>query len=143
MVQVKGGKVGAKDVRDFRGVIDRENAAIGILISLDEPTAPMRAEAATLASYASPFQATVVPRLQIVTIAQLLGGGTPSAPSGVTLPRGTDADRTVKKAERFDAGALFLAQDSTAEDQDESAPVIKGGGGAGRGPRSMQPSLFQ
>ena len=34
IIQVKGGKTGVKDVRDLRGVLDREKAAIGILISL-------------------------------------------------------------------------------------------------------------
>ena len=38
IIQVKGGKTGVKDVRDLRGVLDREKAAIGILISLQPPT---------------------------------------------------------------------------------------------------------
>ena len=28
IIQVKGGKTGVKDVRDLRGVLDRENAAV-------------------------------------------------------------------------------------------------------------------
>ena len=39
IIQVKGGKTGVKDVRDLRGVLDREKAAIGILISLQPPPA--------------------------------------------------------------------------------------------------------
>ena len=42
IIQVKGGKTGVKDVRDLRGVLDREKAAIGILISLQSPTGPMK-----------------------------------------------------------------------------------------------------
>jgi len=34
-------------VRDLRGVIEREKAAIGILVSLQPPTGPMEAEAAS------------------------------------------------------------------------------------------------
>jgi len=34
-----------KDVRDLRGVLEREKAAIGILISLQPATAPMETEA--------------------------------------------------------------------------------------------------
>ena len=33
IIQVKDGKPGVQDVRDLRGVLGRENAAIGVLIS--------------------------------------------------------------------------------------------------------------
>ena len=51
IIQVKGGKTGVKDVRDLRGVLDREKAAIGVLISLQPPTGPMEAEAASAGFY--------------------------------------------------------------------------------------------
>ena len=38
IIQVKGGKTGVKDVPDLCGVLDREKAAIGILISLQTAT---------------------------------------------------------------------------------------------------------
>ena len=42
---VKGGEhLVPTFVRDLRGVIERENAEIGVLISFEEPTAGMRAE---------------------------------------------------------------------------------------------------
>lgn len=115
LVQVKGGKTGAKDVRDFRGTLEREGAAMGIFITLDEPTKPMREEAATLPPYRSMAEQNGVPRLQIVSIGQLLNGGNPSAPSGVVLPRGVDAaaaDRTLRKAERHESGGLFSTEKS-------------------------------
>jgi hypothetical protein len=46
IVQVKSGYVGVNHVRDLKGVIEREKAAIGALITLREPTKPMRTEAA-------------------------------------------------------------------------------------------------
>jgi DNA modification methylase len=108
LIQVKGGKPGAAEVRDFRGTIEREKAAMGIFITLEEPTKPMRSEAASADVYKSPMDKNdSVPRLQIVTIAQLLKGGSPRQPTGVLLPPGTEFDRTFKKAERHDAGALF------------------------------------
>jgi DNA modification methylase len=111
VVQVKGGKASSRDVRDFRAVIERENAAMGIFISMHSATKPMREEGASLSPYKSPFGGSV-PRLQIVTIEQLLVGGSPSQPSGVELPRGLDqfADRTLKKAKQSDAGGLFFGQ---------------------------------
>ena len=51
VIQVKGGKTGVKDVRDLRGVLDRENAAMGVLISLQPPTRDMVAEAVSTGFY--------------------------------------------------------------------------------------------
>ena len=45
MISVKSGNTGAAVIRDLRGVVERENAACGILITRNEPTAPMRQEA--------------------------------------------------------------------------------------------------
>lgn len=77
---VKSGHLKATDVRDLRGVIDREKAAIGVLIALDEPTKPMRQEAASVGLYASPYSRKGHPRLQILTIAELLEGKTVDMP---------------------------------------------------------------
>ncbi len=108
LVQVKGGKPGAAEVRDFRGTIEREKAAMGIFITLEAPTKPMRKEAASADVYRlATDKKLTVPRIQIVTIADLLKGGSPRQPAGVLLPPGADFDRTFKKAERHDAGGLF------------------------------------
>ena len=110
LVQVKGGKTGSADIRDFRGAIERENAAMGVFITLNEPTKPMTREAASAGMYQSSGGGDPVPRLQIVTIGTLLDGGTPRQPSGVLLPAGAlhaDADRTVKRAKKHDKGGLF------------------------------------
>ena len=48
---VKGGKLKATDVRDLRGVIDREKADIGVLLSFEPPTQLMRTEAASAGFY--------------------------------------------------------------------------------------------
>lgn len=41
IIQVKSGKTGGKDVQELRGVLDREKAAMGLLISLQRPTKQM------------------------------------------------------------------------------------------------------
>lgn len=69
---VKAGGTNASHVRDLHGVIDRENAAIGVLITMEEPTKPMRAEAASGGSYTSPWG--VHPKLQILTVREILEG---------------------------------------------------------------------
>jgi site-specific DNA-methyltransferase (adenine-specific) len=61
-------------LRDLRGVIDREAAAIGVLITMEEPTGPMRKAAASAGFYESPA-GTEHPRLQLLTVGELLAGG--------------------------------------------------------------------
>jgi site-specific DNA-methyltransferase (adenine-specific) len=70
---VKSGKNDVAHVRDLRGVIDREKAEIGVLITMHEPTGPMRTEAASASFYASPW-GTKHARSQIVTVGELLAG---------------------------------------------------------------------
>jgi len=74
IISVKAGKVGVSHLRDLRGVLDREKAEIGVLICMQEPTAAMRKEAATGGFYRSPWWNKEYPRLQILTIKELLEG---------------------------------------------------------------------
>jgi site-specific DNA-methyltransferase (adenine-specific) len=75
VVQVKSGHVNAAMVRDLKGVLDREKAAIGCLITLKPPTRPMKEEAAAAGFYVSElFPEKRFPRLQILTIAELFAG---------------------------------------------------------------------
>ncbi|OHC74904.1 MAG: DNA methylase [Rhodospirillales bacterium RIFCSPLOWO2_12_FULL_58_28] len=75
LVSVKGGEnVGVGMVRDLTAVVEREKAAIGILISLALPTRPMEKEAAA----AGLFEKT--PKIQIITLAELFQGIKPRIP---------------------------------------------------------------
>ena len=74
VVQVKSGYVGVNYVRDLKGVLARDKAAIGVLIILREPTKPMLTEAASAGFYEPKDFPGRYPRLQILTIAELLGG---------------------------------------------------------------------
>ena len=78
ILSVKAGKLHAPYVRDLRGVVEREKASIGVLLTLEEPTKPMRAEAASAGFYNSPWGTH--PKIQIVTVGSLLGGGRLDAP---------------------------------------------------------------
>ncbi len=93
ILSVKAGKTGAAHVRDLRGVIEREGAEIGALISLQEPTQPMREDAAGAGFYTSPGWGTTHPRLQLVTVGELLAGKTLSYPhvTGVTFKKAPKA----------------------------------------------------
>jgi len=84
VLSVKGGDLKAQDMRDLRGVIEREKAEIGVLVTMEEPTKAMRAEAASAGFYHQPGLLTKGkphPRLQILTIAELLKGAQISYPS--------------------------------------------------------------
>jgi site-specific DNA-methyltransferase (adenine-specific) len=74
MISVKSGGTGPRDVSDLLGVIEREGAAIGVLVTLREPTQKMRVEAGRAGSYASERWGTDYPRIQIVTVGELLKG---------------------------------------------------------------------
>jgi site-specific DNA-methyltransferase (adenine-specific) len=104
---IKSGKLQAQYVRDLRGVVEREKAAIGVLISLDEPTKPMRREAASAGLYQSPAEwggKTKYPRLQLITIEELLSGKNIDCPprhqTSVTFKKAPKAKR--KEAENLD-----------------------------------------
>lgn len=74
IIQVKGGKSGVKDVRDLRGVIEREMAAIGVLITISEPNAQMVTEAASAGFYTHKLTGKQYPRVQLRWIKQLMEG---------------------------------------------------------------------
>ena len=92
VISVKAGKLHAPYVRDLRGVMERENAEMGVLLTLEQPTAKMRTEAASAGFYESAWGTH--PRLQIVTVGELLDGRQLSAPP----PRQTSV--TFKRAPR-------------------------------------------
>jgi site-specific DNA-methyltransferase (adenine-specific) len=66
-------------IRDLGHVIDREKADIGIFITLDKPTQPMVTQAAMKGFYHSPLGKDY-PRLQILTIEDILSGKMPVIP---------------------------------------------------------------
>jgi len=74
LVQVKSGKVSARDIRDLVGTLDREKAAIGVFLTLEEPTEPMKKEALSAGYYHSPGWGKGFPRMQILTVSDLFQG---------------------------------------------------------------------
>ncbi len=81
IVSVKGGKrLGPDMIRDLKGTVEREKAAIGIFITLEEPTSKMLSEAAVSERYR--YGQETFPKIQILTIADLLAGKRPKMPVG-------------------------------------------------------------
>jgi len=74
VVSVKGGEsVGVAQVRDLAHVIEREQGAIGLFVTLTPPTKPMTIEAVSAGHYHSPHFGDF-DKLQILTIDGLLNG---------------------------------------------------------------------
>ena len=81
VVQVKSGKVSSRDIRELKGTVEREGAAIGVFITLENPTQAMVKEALTARYYESPGrQGKRYRKIQILTISDLFDG------EGVDMP---------------------------------------------------------
>jgi len=91
VVQVKSGRVSVTQIRDLKGVVDREQAVIGAFITLQNPTRAMREEAATAGFYEPEhYPGCRYPKIQILTVREVLDGKTidyPQLRSEVTFKK--------------------------------------------------------
>ncbi|BED92588.1 MAG: restriction endonuclease [Candidatus Paraimprobicoccus trichonymphae] len=84
--QVKSGKVNSSHIRDLRGTIEREVAAIGIFITLENPTKDMESEAISAGFYENiNIYTRKINRIKIVTIKQILKGAHLDVPTVVNI----------------------------------------------------------
>ena len=102
-----GGHVNVSQIRDLAHVVNRENAAIGVFLTLEPPTRPMLEEAVGEGFYHSPGWNRDYPRIQILTVEDLLAG------KAVQLPPNIN---TYKQAGKISAEQK--AQQGFAFDQD-------------------------
>lgn len=81
VIQIKGGEnIGAQQVRDLVGTVESRKASMGILITLIEPTKPMKIAAMEAGYYESPTWGHQYPKIQIITISELFEGQKPNIP---------------------------------------------------------------
>jgi site-specific DNA-methyltransferase (adenine-specific) len=92
IVQVKGGSVSSGAVRDLAGVLDAEKSAMGILLTLKKVSPEMKLAADKAGVYHSDLWNQDYPRIQVVTVEDLLDGKKPDLPRWLDDPH--------KKAER-------------------------------------------
>jgi site-specific DNA-methyltransferase (adenine-specific) len=90
IISVKGGGIKSGDIRDLKGTIEREKAALGGFLTLHPPTREMEREAGSAGIYETGGQK--VPRIQILTAAQVIDNRRPQMPFGFT--------ESLKKASR-------------------------------------------
>jgi len=112
MISVKGGGLSPVNVRELRGVMSREGAAMGVLLTLQNPTQAMLVEAAKAGFYESPWGQH--PRIQIITAEQVLDG------RGIDYP-GANLS-AVKKARRAPPRNEQMAIPGLASGRPPSSP---------------------
>lgn len=110
---VKAGKVNVSHVRDLVGVISREEADIGVLISLNEPTGPMKEEAASSGVYKSPLMKTSHPRVQLITVGDLLAGKSLNLPN-LFVKKGLKT--AASKIDKSDQPQMAFSEDEGNQD---------------------------
>jgi adenine specific DNA methylase Mod len=80
IISVKGGAtVGVGAIRELSSVVQRENADMGILVTLADPTSAMNSEAVSCGFVPKSAHGRL-PKLQIVTVAEMLDGRFPQMP---------------------------------------------------------------
>lgn len=95
LISVKGGSTGPAHVRDLGGTIVTQKAAMGVFVCLRKPTKGMIDEANHSGVYTHPTDKKQYPRVQIITVEQLLNEVHPKLP--VTLLPYLQAQRRSSK----------------------------------------------
>jgi len=97
VVSVKSGHVHVKDIRELKDIAS--NNAMGVFITLEPPTREMKTEAVSAGKYHSPLWDKNYPKIQILTIEELLEG------KGVDMPTATSpyakAPKVAKKGKQL------------------------------------------
>lgn len=75
--------VSVSPIRDLVGTVEREKVAIGIYLTLEPPTKPMEKEAAEAGFYHSEGWNKNYPKIQILTVEEILNGKQPDLPPSI------------------------------------------------------------
>jgi hypothetical protein len=102
IVSVKGGgHVSIDMIRTLGHVVDREQAKIGVFVTLTPPTGPMQTEATKAGFYPSPYHGNIT-KIQILTIAELFAGKNPIIPFiDPTTFRRPKTEKTAEQVQLF------------------------------------------
>jgi len=85
LVSVKGGQqLNPGFVRDLAGTVNTEGAEMGVLITMGQPTKGMIDAANHAGVYEWPMNKQSFPKIQVVTVAELLDGRLPKLPPALT-----------------------------------------------------------
>jgi len=119
IVSVKSGGVGAAMIDQLRGAMEAHRAAMGLFVTLEEPTGPMKAGAAAAGYYHSAVSGKDYPRVQILSIRELLEEGRKPQLPLLILPTYQRAERVrAKAADQAEMFALRAAESPEPFDSD-------------------------
>lgn len=85
LVQVKSGGIHRDDIATLKSDVQRENAEAGVFITLEKPTQPMKTEAVEAGTFRVGYSAENLPKIQIMTVEDLLNGKKPDLPPAAVL----------------------------------------------------------
>lgn len=105
MISVKSGHVNSAVIRDLRGVVEREGAACGILITRHEPSKPMQQEAKAAGQF-KPEHFAAFDKMQIVTVQEILDGARLNLPLMEEVAKKAARRVTTKQDGLFANGAV-------------------------------------
>ncbi|HLV98357.1 MAG TPA: DNA methyltransferase [Ktedonobacterales bacterium] len=111
IVQVKSGNVGPTLIRDLMGTVEQEQAVMGIFVTLRNPSPEMKLAAVRAGVYASPGWHQDFPKMQILTIEELLRGAQVKMPPQTELKRSQPVSVPIAAQ-----GGLFDAAPEEEED---------------------------
>ena len=101
LVSVKGGKhIGPSFVRDLIGTVDTQKAQMGVLITMATPPRGLIDAADHGGVYTWPVNGQTFPRIQVITVADLLAGKRPRMPQ-LMLPY-VQASKAVPQLDQMD-----------------------------------------
>ncbi|HEX8151205.1 MAG TPA: DNA methyltransferase [Pyrinomonadaceae bacterium] len=100
IIQVESGHARPGDVRDLKGVLEREKAQMGALITLKPATKDMKKEAASSGFYESEFYGAF-PKIQVLTIEEILDGAKLLYPQAGASTFRRAGRQSKSKAEQF------------------------------------------
>jgi DNA modification methylase len=97
LVSVKSGNVNVSQLRDLVGTMQREAAPLGLFVTLEEPSKPMLVEAAGAGTFHSELANRDYPKVQVLTIRELLDGRRPQLPL-LVLPTFQQAEKVEQES---------------------------------------------
>ena len=105
IVQIKGGGVQRNQIATLKGDVDREKAEAGVFITLEKPTKPMIKETVDAGIFTTPITNKIeFPKIQILTIEELLRGKKPELPQGLVKNYYKEAKPSEVEDSRAQAG---------------------------------------
>ena len=83
LISVKGGATNPGHVRDLFGTVESQRAAMGVFVTMNSPTKGMIEAANHGGSYIHPANGQRYPKLQIMTVQELLDDNKPNMPTAL------------------------------------------------------------